>query len=58
MPSLPPFVAKLIASDGYEDKKYFETKAAAENWVLDEGKEKFDGDVERAEIHQVTDGLI
>ena len=27
MPSLPPFVAKLIASDGYEEKKYFETKA-------------------------------
>ncbi|SRR5882724_397128 len=58
MPSLPPFVAKLIASDGYEEKKYFETKAAAEKWVLGEGKEKFDGDVARAEIHHVIDGVI
>jgi hypothetical protein len=55
---LPPFVAKLIASDEYEEKKYFETKAAAEKWVLGEGKAKFDGDIERAEIHHVSDGLI
>lgn len=58
MARLPPFVAKLIASDGYEEKKYFETKAAAEKWALSEGKEKFDGDIERAEIHEEAKGLI
>jgi hypothetical protein len=58
MPPLPPFVAKLIASDGYEERKYFETKAAAEKWILGEGKQKFDGDIERAEIHHASDGLI
>jgi hypothetical protein len=58
MSPLPPFVAKLIDSDDYEEKKYFETKAAAEKWVLGEGKDKFDGDVQRAEIHHESDGLI
>jgi hypothetical protein len=58
MPRLPPFVAKLIASDGYEEKKYFETKVAAEKWALGDGKVKFDGDIERAEIHHSIDGLI
>ena len=58
MSPLPPFLAKLIASDAYEEKKYFDTKTAAEKWALGEGKEKFDGDIERAEIHHVSDGLI
>ncbi len=51
MASLPPFVAKLVASDGYEEKKYFETQIAAQKWALGEGKDGFDGDIERAEIH-------
>jgi hypothetical protein len=58
MSNLPPFVAKLIASDGYEDKKYFETKGAAEKWILGEGKENFDGDVQRAEIYHIKDGPV
>jgi hypothetical protein len=48
----------LIASDGYEEKKYFETMASAEKWALGDGKDKFDGDVERAEIHHASDGLV
>jgi len=58
MPSLPPFVAKLIASDEYEEKKYFETHAAAQKWILGEGKDSFDGDIERAEIHHASKGLV
>jgi hypothetical protein len=58
MPSLPPFVAKLIASDDYEEKKYFETQAAAQKWISGEGKDRFDGDVERAEIHHASKGLV
>jgi hypothetical protein len=58
MRSLPPFVAKLIAPDGYQDTKYFETEAAAIRWVLGEGKEKFDGDIQRAEICHPKNGLV
>jgi hypothetical protein len=58
MSPLPPFVAKLIASDGYEEKKYFETQAAAQSWALGEGKDSFDGDIERAEIHHPSKGLV
>jgi hypothetical protein len=58
MPPLPPFVAKLIAPDGYEDKKYFETEGAAIKWALGAGKDQFDGDVERAEIHHESAGLV
>jgi hypothetical protein len=55
---MPPFIAKLIGTDGVEEKKYFETKAAAEKWALGEGKNTFDGDIERAEIHHTNDGLV
>jgi hypothetical protein len=58
MPRLPPFVAKLIASDGYENKKYFETERDAIKWALGKGKDEFDGDVERAEIHLEGTGLV
>jgi len=58
MSSLPPFVAKLVASDDYEEKKYFETQAAAQKWILGEGKDRFDGDIERAEIHHASKGLV
>lgn len=58
MSPLPPFVAKLIAPDKYEEKRFFETESAAIKWVLGAGKEKFDGDIERAEIHHQTEGLV
>ena len=58
MSPLPPFVAKLIASDGYEEKKYFESHAAAQAWALGDGKDGFDGDIERAEIHHASEGLV
>jgi hypothetical protein len=58
MSPLPPFVAKLTASDGSEEKKYFETWDAAQEWILGEGKDRFDGDVERAEIHRASKGFV
>jgi hypothetical protein len=58
MSPLPPFTAKLIASDDYEEKKYFETEGAAIKWVLGAGKDQFDGDIERAEIHHESRGLV
>jgi hypothetical protein len=54
---LPPFVAKLIAPDGFEEKKYFETQAAVQKWAMGEGRQNFDGDVARVEIHHQTEGL-
>jgi hypothetical protein len=51
------FIAKLIAPDGFEDKKQFETQASAHKWAMGEGLKNFDGDVERVEIHHDKDGL-
>jgi hypothetical protein len=53
----PPFIAKLIAPDGFEEKKHFETQAAAQKWAMSEGRQKFDGDIARVEIHHETEGL-
>jgi hypothetical protein len=50
-------MAKLIAPDGFEDRKHFETQAAAMKWALGEGLKNFDGDIQRAEIHHETEGL-
>lgn len=54
---LPPLIAKLIAPDGFEERKHFETQAAAQNWAMGEGRQKFDGDIARVEIHHETEGL-
>lgn len=33
-------------------------QAAAQKWALGEGKDGFDGDIERAEIHHPSKGLV
>jgi hypothetical protein len=53
----PPFIAKLVAPDGFEEKKHFETQAAAQKWAMGEGRQNFDGDIARVEIHHVAEGL-
>jgi hypothetical protein len=44
------FIAKLIAPDGFEDRKQFSTRQAAMNWLTGEGAKNFDGDIDRGEL--------
>ncbi len=51
------FMARLIATDGFEERKHFDTQAAARNWINGDGGAGFDGDLLRAEIHHKSEGL-
>jgi hypothetical protein len=52
------FVAKLIGSDGFVDRKIFSAMSAAINYVTGEGLKNFEGDVERAEVISPTGELV
>jgi hypothetical protein len=52
------FVAKLIGSDGFVDRKIFSAMSAAINFVTGEGLKNFEGDVERAEVISPTGELV
>ena len=42
-----PFIAKLIAADGFTDQKQFSTRQAAIAWLDGEGLATFEGEAER-----------
>ncbi len=51
------YTAKLIATDGFEERKLFDTQTAALKWISGEGAASFDGDLLRTEIHHKSEGL-
>jgi hypothetical protein len=57
-PETGAFIAKLIAADGFTEQKHFRSGEAALAWLAGEGRENFDGDVEKAELWLANKLLI